>query len=414
VFSAFGVRVLFAPEASLAVLVAIAGGALLGTLSGLCPGLHVNNLALLLAAAAPSLPGPPRLVGAAMLSAGVVHSFLDVLPALALGVPDAAMAASTLPGHRLVLAGRGREAVRLSAVGSAGAVCAAIVLALPLTAAMGRLLDPLNANLSVLLTALGGWLVATEPDERARLGAVLAIAASGALGLAFLDVETTSLLPGNTLAPLFAGLFGAPVLLDAMDGGGVPEQDDADIRSSKRRVSMTALAGSVAGAVVGYVPGVSSAVAATAALAALPGGDEDGDRGFLVATSGVNTSNTIFALVALVSFGTPRTGVTVALNDAGVPLNLPLLALALAGGAVAGLSVLLLLGDAYFRAVRAFDQRRLSLAVLCGLVVLSVLFAGRLGPVVFGFATLVGLVPPRFGARRVHLMAVLCVPLALT
>jgi putative membrane protein len=413
VYRALGVGVPLDPAASAALLAAVAGGVLLGTLSGLCPGLHVNNLALLLAAAAPTLPGPPRLVGAAMLAAGVVHSFLDVLPALALGVPDAAMAASTLPGHRLVLAGRGREAIRLSALGSAGAVCAAFVLVLPLTAAMGRLLDTLNAHLPVLLTALGCWLVATERTDRARTGAVLSLVASGVLGLLFLDAEPASLLPGDTLAPLFAGLFGAPVLLAAMDGGGVPEQDDPEIRASKGRVTSTAFAGSFAGAVVGYVPGVSSAIAATAALAALPEGDADGDRGFLVATSGVNTSNTIFALVALAAFGTPRTGVTVALNDAGVPLNLPLLALALAGGAVAGLGLLLGVGDAYFRLVRSFDQRRLSFAVLCGLLGLSALFAGLLGPAVFCLATLVGLVPPKFGARRVHLMGVLCVPLAL-
>lgn len=411
--SALGVRVVLAPTSSVALLAAIAGGVLLGTLSGLCPGLHVNNLALLLAAGAPALPGPPRLVGAAMLAAAVVHSFLDVIPALALGVPDAAMAASTLPGHRLVLAGRGREAIRLSALGSAGAVCCALVFVVPLTAAMGHLLGPLDAHLPVLLTALACWLVATERSRKASVGAALALALSGALGLLFLDATPTSPLPGDTLAPLFAGLFGAPVLLAAMDGGGVPPQEDPAIQTTRRRVGETATAGAFAGAVVGYVPGVSSAVAATAALAALPEGDADGDRGFIVATSGVNTSNAIFALVALVAFRTPRTGVTVALNDAGVPLNLPLLALALVGGAVAGLGLLLALGDAYFRAVRSLDQRRLSAAVLGGLALLSGLFAGALGVGIFALATLVGLVPPRFNARRVHLMGVLFVPLAL-
>ena len=87
----------------------VAGGIALGTASGLLPGLHANNMAFLLAGVAPSVPGPPLYVAMAMLSAGVVHTFLDVVPSLALGVPDASMAAVALPGHRLVLEGRGRE-----------------------------------------------------------------------------------------------------------------------------------------------------------------------------------------------------------------------------------------------------------------------------------------------------------------
>jgi putative membrane protein len=100
----------------------VLAGIALGTCSGLVPGLHANNVALLLAAVASSLPGEPRLAGAAIVAAGVTHTCLDVVPALALGVPDPAMAASALPGHRRVLNGRGREAIRLSALGSASAV----------------------------------------------------------------------------------------------------------------------------------------------------------------------------------------------------------------------------------------------------------------------------------------------------
>lgn len=114
----------------------VAVGVLCGTLSGLTPGLHANNFALLMAAVAPKVPGPPTLVGAAMLAAGVTHTFLDVVPALALGVPDAAMAAVALPGHRLVLEGKGREALRLSALGSVLAVLFAVPLAIPMTELM--------------------------------------------------------------------------------------------------------------------------------------------------------------------------------------------------------------------------------------------------------------------------------------
>jgi putative membrane protein len=44
---------------------------------------------------------------------------------------------------------------------------------------------------------------------------------------------------------------------------------------------------------------------------------------------------------------------------------------------------------------------------------LSVLFAGPVGLVVLAAATVVGLLPPRVGCRRVHLMGVLLGPILL-
>ncbi|NHN58293.1 MULTISPECIES: tripartite tricarboxylate transporter permease [Halorussus] len=409
---ALGARVGLEVGASVAVLAFVLGGIALGALSGLTPGLHVNNLALLLASVAPAVPGPPRLVGAAMLAAGVVHSFLDAVPALALGVPDAAMAATALPGHRLVIAGRGREAVRLSALGSGLAVAFAVPLAIPVTRAMTVAYPVVRAHLPIVLGLVVAFLLLTEGSLRATAGALAAFFGSAALGHATLDLAPAAPLDaGGMLTPLFAGLFGAPVLIEACSGSGVPEQADAEIATSRRSVWVTALTGSVAGAVVGYLPGVSAAVAAVLALAVVPGSTDA--RGFVVTTSGVNTANTIFALFALAALGTPRTGVMVALREAGAPVNLPLL-LATAGVAgVAGFLLVLGVGDRYLRAAGAVDQFRLSAAVLVLLAGLSWLFAGVVGVAVFGVATLVGLVPARYGARRVHLMGVLLGPLML-
>lgn len=407
-----GVHVAVDPTGSLAVLGFALGGVVLGTLSGLVPGLHANNFALLLAAAAPTVPGPPRLVGAAMLAAGVVHTFLDVVPALALGVPDAAMAATALPGHRLVVAGRGREALRLSALGSGAAVLFAIPLAVPVTAAMTSAYPVVRTHLPLVLAAVVGFLLLTEPTRRAAFGGAVAFVASATLGALTLDLSPAAPLDaGGMLAPLFTGLFGAPVLLDAMDGAGVPPQADARVTLSRRTLGTTAFAGSAAGAVVGYLPGISAAIASVLALPAVP--SDDDARGFLVATSGANTANTVFALFALVALGTPRTGVMVALDGLGPTPSLPLLLAVVAVASTVGFALVLLVGDRYLRVVGRTDYRLLSSTVLGLLVLVSGLFAGVTGVAVFAVATVVGLVPPRLGTRRVHLMGVLVGPLAL-
>ncbi|WP_117595081.1 tripartite tricarboxylate transporter permease [Haloprofundus halophilus] len=404
-----------APTAEL-LLFAVCG-VCLGTVSGLVPGVHANNFALLLAAVGPTLPGSQTAVGAAILAAGVVHTFLDVVPALALGVPDPAMAATALPGHRLVVAGRGREALRLSALGSVLAVALAVPLALPVTWLMTEAYPVVRAYLPVVLSAVVLLLFVTEPSRRAALAGAFCFVLASALGVSTLDLEPEAPLAlGGMLAPLFSGLFGAPVLLDAFDGAGVPPQDDAALALSGREVGWTAGAGSLAGAFVGYLPGVSAAVASVLSLPLVPDVDDEGAREFLVASSGANTSNTVFALFALVTLGTPRTGVMVALEDGGGGVGagaLPALLATTALAALAGFVLVVVVGDSYLRVVGRTNYAVVSATILVLLVALSWLFAGLVGVGVFVVASLVGLVPVRLRTRRVHLMGVLVGPLVL-
>jgi len=400
-----------APETTVAVVAFALGGIALGTASGLVPGLHANNFALLLAGVAPSIPAPPLYVGAAMLAAGVAHTFLDIVPALAIGVPDPALAPTALPGHRLVLQGRGREALRLSAMGSLLAVALAVPLAVPITLAMERVYPTIAANLSLVLGTVSVLLVVTEPTTEARVGGAIALLASGVLGVLTLDVPAEGVLPaGGMLAPLFAGLFGAPILIEAVSGEGVPPQDDPTVTTGRPFVVAVGAVGTVAGALVGYLPAISSAIAAAAALVVLP---HRGPRAFVVATSAVSTSNTVFALFALVALGSPRTGVLVALEDTGVPHDLPVLLGSVAIAAVAGFLLVLLVGDRYLAAVGAIDTALVSLGVLGFLCLLVLAFTGPIGLGVFAVSTLVGLVPGRFGSRRMTCMGVLLVPLAV-
>jgi putative membrane protein len=70
-------------------------------------------------------------------------------------------------------------------------------------------------------------------------------------------------------------------------------------------------------------------------------------------------------------------------------------------------------GDRYLSLIGSLDYRRLSTAVLALLLALSFALAGPVGVGIFAVATVVGLLPPRFGSRRATLMGVLLVPLAV-
>jgi putative membrane protein len=401
-----------APPAAATLVAYTFAGCALGCCSGLVPGLHANNFAFLLAAAAPAVDAPPVPLGCAMLAAGVVHTFLDVVPSLALGVPDAAMAAAALPGHQLVVEGRGREALRLSAVGSGLALVIALPAALGVTAGMRVAYPHLRAWLPAVLSGVVLLLVLTESSTRRRLAGAFTFALATALGLVALDAPTDPLVAaGGVLAPLFAGLFGVPVLVDALGGAGVPPQADARLGLSGRELAGSAVAGAGGGAAVGYLPGVSAGVAAVLALPATAG--RDPAREYVVATSGANTATAVFALFAYWAFDVTRSGVFVAMDDASVSAVLPPLVTALLIAGAVGTVGVVLLGDAALRTVGALPHAPLVVGVLIGLALLSLAFVGPIGLLVLVAAAAVGFVPVRLGCRRVHLMGVLLGPLVL-
>jgi len=401
-----------APPVGWVLLAYTLAGCALGCCSGLVPGLHANNFAFLLAAAASGLDAPPLPLGCAMVAAGVVHTFLDVVPSLVLGVPDAAMAAAALPGHTLVVEGRGREAMRLSAIGSGVALAVAVPAAVVFSVGMRVSYPYLREWLPVVLAGVAVSLVLTESTHRRRLAGAVSFVLATALGLVALDAPTDPVVSaGGILAPLFAGLFGVPVLVDALGGAGVPPQDDARLGLSGRDLTGAAAAGVGGGAAVGYLPGVSAGVAAALALPATAG--RDPTREYVVATSGANTATAVFALFAYWSFDATRSGVLVALDKAGVPAALPpLLSAVVIAGAVGAVAVVVF-GDAALRVVGGLPHAPLVATVLAGLALLSVAFAGVFGLVVWLAAAAVGFVPVRLGCRRVHLMGVLLGPLVI-
>lgn len=122
-------------------------------------------------------------------------------------------------------------------------------------------------------------------------------------------------------------------------------------------------------------------------------------------------TNTIFALFALVAIGQPRTGVMVAFERADVPLELPILLACVLVAGMIGFVLVIAIGDVYLEVIGRVTYWKISVVVIGLLLVLSYLFTGVVGIVVFVAAAAVGMVPIRMRARRVHLMGVLIGPL---
>ena len=113
------------------LFMAFGAGAILGTFTGLIPGFHVNNVALIAVSLTPIALGiglPLDIVAGMIVSCGTVHTFLNYIPSALVGAPDDNMALALLPGHRMLVTGQAAQGVAYSARGSQMGMIMAIPL----------------------------------------------------------------------------------------------------------------------------------------------------------------------------------------------------------------------------------------------------------------------------------------------
>ncbi len=412
----------------LALLACIAIGTLLGVISGLTPGLHLNNFAAMLLAISPQLLAwglSPFQVASVILSASISQTFFDAIPAVFLGAPDSETALSALPGQRMMQEGRAVEAVRLSALGSAGSVPVALLIIWPLSWAAFTCYDYLTKYVGVLLLGIAWLMIRSEMgpqiEGQGRLVhykykaiALLLFLTSGLLGLFAFGHESLLASPlgleAQVLLPLLSGIFGASSLMISLSGDGeVAEQKESEINLPAGALARAVVSGSLGGSAVAWIPGVSASVAALTVRLGAPAGPEE----FLVNIGGANTANALFSLVALYVIGRPRSGAAAAIAELMDLDGTSLACMIIIVVIVAAISFLATLWAARLaaRAVSRVNYRLLCLLVLLFLTAMSYAFTGTFGLFIFFLSTVVGLIAPVAGIRRTHAMGVLMLPL---
>lgn len=379
-----------------------------GVVSGLVPGIHANTMAgVLLSLQALLLAWfDPVVVATAMFSTLVTHTFLDNVPGTFLGIPDADTSFAVLPAHALCLEGRGEEAVRISALGSAAGVALSLPLALAFVLVLPALQPAIDWGIGLVILAVAGYLIVASESP----GWALAVfSVSGALGLFSLGYSFLAWPTGGesgVLMPLLSGLFGIAVLLKASHGV-MPAQHFSGIDLPAGAVWRGSVLGSVAGALVGWLPGLSNATA-NALLTSVVGYDSN-PREYILATSAANTVNAFLGLAAFYAISRTRSGVVAAISALE---EVPSATVVLLSGAMAAvgaylLTILLSSMAGWFGNVNITNLNR---GVIVFVAVLSLFLCGPFGVLVLLLATAVGYVPALVNIRRVYCMGAIMVP----
>ncbi len=402
-------------------------GILLGVLTGITPGLHFNNIAVLAYSFYLSFEHEGLVV--LITSMMITHTFVDFIPSTFLGAPAEDTSLSVLPMHRMLLQGRGYRAVYLSTWGS----LLAFLFVIPFIPLLFFAFiffhgyDYLSSYLPVILLSIVLYMLYLESKKGLRsMGyASLIFLISGIFGLIALDFpQNLNFVPIKTfnsfLFPVFTGLFGIPVLILSRHTE-IPSQKIERVKMDKEKY-MAALAGTTAGAFVGFLPGVTSGIAAVIARGF---STSKGEENYIVSLGSVNTANYLFNILFLFLILKPRSfavGIIARIMPVEKwsiflfpPSQLILILITSGLASFSAFFLTLLLGKLFALGFGKIGRKYswLNRVILISLILLLFLFSGIFGLLLALIATLIGLLPPKLGTMRVHLMGVLLLPLII-
>ncbi len=415
-------------------------GVLLGTITGLVPGFHPNNVAFILLSISPVILAKLHfltafvpsetifvLVASTILAASVAHTFLSFIPAAFVGAPEGDTALCLLPAHRLLLEGRAYEATVLSAVGSFGAVIFSFLFLIPFYFVFSpfRFYEIIQSRMLYILIGISALLILTESfSERMEVYQAILLSSfvfllSGLFGFLILNMPVHSpfFFRSTMLFPALTGLFGlSTILFSLLYTPEIPEQRIEEPGIEKGETVKSVISGSAFGSLVSFLPGITSAHATVMAMLARRNRQPEQ---VITTLSGVNTSNVIFCLATLFLIFRVRSGATMAISRflevpswemLIPPSTLMYLLIVVLIASACSFFITKYMGKQFSRLFVEMPYQKMLISIAVFLSVLVFLFSGALGLLVLLVAACIGLIPIYFGVRRSNCMGVLLLP----
>lgn len=397
-------------------------GIMIGTITGMVPGIHVNTAGAILFASSSFLLGflSPEFLCVVMVAMSIAHALIEFVPSMLLGVPEEGTATSILPGHRMVLQGRSKEVIRIVCVGGFGAILVTILMLPIFMLALPFLHDVSKPFTWVILLFASIYLTYNlTSNHRDFVWSLLLFVLSGILGWTIFQTPISS---GVSLMCTFSGLFGISTILFSLNDNSIlPHQNsfyDLDIDFKKFK---SIFAGGITGAILGFLPGFGPAQGTVIAQAASGASDVDEDDtvNFLLATSGLNISDCLFSLMAIYIIGNPRSGIAVYMSYLVSKMTLNHLIIYIFASLLAvsvSLVLALKLGDSFSNLMARVDYKKLSIGViLLQIVILYIFIFYYQAPIAYMTLALItstamGMLPHYLGIGKSHLMGILIIP----
>lgn len=391
------------------VFLAILIGVTTGVVTGLTPGVHVNLVSAFLISLSVWLIAKVSVVALTVfiIAMCVTHTFLDSIPSVFLGAPDSATALGVLPGHRYLLKGRGYTAIKLTVIGSFGALILSIFL-FPLFIPIVKFFYPFIKNyIGHVLVCVVVFMILRDNKQ---LIALFVFLLSGLLGLIVLNTP-------NLKEPLFgmlSGLFGVSTLVYSLSSKeSIPlQKTKQNLRLERGKVLKALFSGQFSGFITAVFPGLGSAQAAIISMQITR---KLGDYGFMILIGSINTVNFLLSLVTLLVLNKARNGAIIAVSKL-IKVDVPLVIIFLLSALIAGsASVFLALNIAkgFSKLITKVNYQFVVISIIVLIIVFAIVLSGFIGLIILIVSSAIGLIPAITKTSRTHAMGCLLLPVIL-
>ena len=211
------------------LIIALFLGIIIGSITGLLPGLHINLVSAILISLSFLIVFPPLILVVFIASMSITHTFLAFIPSIFLGAPDEDTSLSVLPGHQLLISGKGYEALVSSLTGCMIGVLAVLLLAPLFIFFLPEIFSYLKFVMFLILVLASSYMIIRSEN---KLVSLIIFILAGFLGLSSLSLNLK-----DSLLPLLSGLFGSSSLITSIaKEQKLPEQIISRLKELKPKV----------------------------------------------------------------------------------------------------------------------------------------------------------------------------------
>lgn len=392
------------------IIIAIMLGISSGIVTGLIPGVHINLISATLLSLSPLLLNytNPFILVIFIIAMSVTHTFLDTIPSIFLGAPDSSQVLGVLPGHRYLLKGKGLLGVKLTVLGSYGAVLISILLFPIFILFVKYVYDYIAPYIKYFIVVVIIFMIL---KDKKKLWATTIFLISGLLGVLVLSSTTIK----NPLFPMLSGMFGVSTLLYSLkDNNTLPKQKDSENFPIKIKLFFKSI---ISGCCSGFLTAVTPALGAGMASAISATFTKDlGDKGFMILIGSISTFNFVLSLVTYYTLDKARNGSIIAVQELLENLNFNYLIIILLTVLIVGsISVLLslVLSKLFLSIVTKINYKKLTLSIVFLIFFMTLILSNYVGILILIVSTAIGLVPAIKKTTRTMAMGCLMFPVLL-
>ncbi len=383
-------------------------GVLVGTFTGIAPGIHINTVCMVVIGFFYQYSLDPMNLSVFVVSLGVTHSFVDFVPSVYLGAPDPDTVLFLQPAHQMLFRGRGFEAVALSVAGGVYGMIFALILIAGLIYVVPVVYSGIRFLIPALLVVSEAYLIAIDKN---RAGALVVAVLSGLYGILLIHTHVMS--QESTLFVMLTSLFGiSSMVLCSRQTKALPPQK----MSANMKVGQTLYAsflGFLGGLVAGVMPGLGNS---QSAIVIQKFARVRSRKAFIVAIGTINTVSIVFSVFSLYLIGKARSGSAIAIEamlpEMALETVVLFLGAALFSTGIAGI-IALKVGQVVSQHVHKVNYRAVAYCVASLLFLMTFFYAGGAGIVVCITGTAIGILPHVLGTKKSLLMSSLIFPTVL-